>query len=207
MPPSRQDSQQLNKMKSIDKDSQQQQLLQQVQISQQYTQSSGPLFENLQLAEGVTLTFEGKRRIGPRPATVDMDTLINTTGAGKLRMHKKQFEDIIKDKGMQRTSSRGDGADLQKNKDGRFLKSAGDMKLMGSEDNSMSGLDSLNMQTFGRKNFGQRTDAAEGSIKINQVKFMQTMTNTISEEDEILMKKQVEFEKTKKEELLKRLSE
>lgn len=34
-----------------------------------------PLLDNIELKEGIKLTVDGKVRIGPRPQTVDQDTL------------------------------------------------------------------------------------------------------------------------------------
>lgn len=47
-----------------------------------------PILDNIPLTSGVALTFDGRKRIGPRPNTVEMASL-TLTGASKVRMGRK----------------------------------------------------------------------------------------------------------------------
>lgn len=80
-----------------------------------------PSFENMALANGVVLTYEGVRKFGARPQTVDFGVM--TTGDGKVRMGKRQYEELVQRQAQ--NQSRFKGAGVENSERPLYMHSAG----------------------------------------------------------------------------------
>ncbi|EAS03624.1 hypothetical protein TTHERM_00248400 (macronuclear) [Tetrahymena thermophila SB210] len=154
-----------------------------------------PILDNIPLSQGVALLFEGRKRVGPRPNTVDMQSL-TLTGGSKVRMGRKQYDEIIKNGGFNR------GKIDQNEQNNRLLYSAGDPRFQPQHDENqeMNTIDRLKfLQKIQNQTTGTLPSIQKGSIKIQSAKIYETLTQTIDENEEIELKKLKELEAKKKE--------
>ncbi|EGR32410.1 hypothetical protein IMG5_084110 [Ichthyophthirius multifiliis] len=123
-----------------------------------------PILDNIGLSTGVTLTFDGRQRTGPRPNTVDMQSL--TSGVNKVRMGKSQYEELIKNGGF----NRGIKNDQQQ------YKNTNNFERENVENNML-------LKSQKQTNLQEKYDqvSKNGSIKINSAKIYETFTQKMDD--------------------------
>ncbi|KRX02650.1 hypothetical protein PPERSA_11990 [Pseudocohnilembus persalinus] len=147
--------------------------------------------DTIQLNEGVKMTYEGRKRIGPKPNSQALMYLTGTfnsnSSSQKLRLNKKDYEKIVQ--GQDKLGSHK----LDQNKNNQRL-----MKTL-QEQNQSDSIDSQDQyyNTFSNFKQSNKNNTGEG-IQIHKSNIMQQLASQIDEEDENLIRLQkIQKEKEK----------